>query len=175
MQIKQKQNKKLLESKSATVALRKMATEKSKQAVASLESELELLKAEATANEKKLELRAKYSSRLDETIQTKKDEVMTQTKILQSGSDQKEAQNNGPDVMEYILQKAEIYELQETIKTLERKIEIAVGNQKLRSSDQYQVSRRSTFISLDPGDVVNNHQKTICTNSQLLWATNIDL
>jgi hypothetical protein len=133
MQIKQKQNKKLLESKSATVALRKMATEKSKQAVASLESELELLKAEATANEKKLELRAKYSSRLDETIQTKKDEVMTQTKILQSGSDQKEAQNNGPDVMEYILQKAEIYELQETIKTLERKIEIAVGNQKLRS------------------------------------------
>ena len=153
MQIKQKQNKKLLESKSATVALRKMATEKSKQAVASLESELELLKAEATANEKKLELRAKYSSRLDETIQTKKDEVMTQTKILQSGSDQKEAQNNGPDVMEYILQKAEIYELQETIKTLERKIEIAVGNQKLRSR------RRSTFISLDPGDGVSNQRR----------------
>ena len=135
MQIKQKLNKKALESKSATVALRKITTEKAKQAISSLESELEVLRNKSASNEKKLELRKNYSARLDEMIATKEEDVKTQKRVLmekQSSSSQEsqqcDRQKSGPDVMQYIMHKAEMYELKEAIKTMERKIEIAEGN-----------------------------------------------
>ncbi|KAL3797355.1 hypothetical protein HJC23_010481 [Cyclotella cryptica] len=138
MQIRQKENKNLSETKSAQVALYKIATEKAKQHILSLQSELEVLKSKAAANEKKLELREKFSSRLDEITQVKQVEVKALQDVLTGNetSDDiittaRHAQTNGLDIMRYITQKAEIHELQKKIKTTERKITIAKGNRKL--------------------------------------------
>jgi hypothetical protein len=145
MQIKQKQNKKLLSDKSAAVALRKIASEKAKQSILALQSELEVLKATTASNEKKLELREKYSSRLDEMIRAKLEEVRIQKNVLKDKDaiDRDEAVSNGPDVMQYILRKAEIFELLDCIKTMERKIEIAKGN--IRNSKCREIQAADSF------------------------------
>jgi hypothetical protein len=167
MQIKQKQNKKLLTDKSAAVALRKIAAEKAKQLIVSLQSELEVLKSKALSDENKLEVRTNYSRRLDVLIKAKQEEVKIQKSELkdkqvqnpdqtqggpdiikakleevkiQKSSDQTQG---GPDVMQYILRKAEIYELQECIKTMERKIDIARGN--LRNSRCRAIQANTSF------------------------------
>lgn len=128
MQIKQKQNKKLLADKSASVAMKKIATEKAKQSITSLQSELEVLKSKTASNAKKLELRKKYSLRLDELIQTKQEEVSIQKRVLKEKEYASSKAQSGPDVMQYISRKAEIHALQESIKTVQRKIEIAKGS-----------------------------------------------
>ena len=128
--MKQKRNKRLLTNRSAAVALRKIATEKAKQSIQSLQSELQVLKSTSTANDKKMELRMKYSSRLDEMIHAKLQELKVQKHALKEKETSASSDDGGggPDVMQYILRKAEIYELQESIKSMERKIEIARGN-----------------------------------------------
>ena len=71
----------------------------------------------------------KYSSRLDEMIHGKLEELKVQKHALKEKetSASSDDGSGGPDVVQYILRKAEIYELQESIKTMERKIEIARG------------------------------------------------
>lgn len=150
MQIKQKENKKLLTDKSAAVALKKMATEKAKQSILSLQSELDMLKAESCSNAKKLELRRNYSSRLDDLINSKQQEVKIQKGVLKDNeSADSESSQGGPDVMQYIMRKAQIYELQESIKTMERKIEIARGSRK--NSRCRESSQGSNSFHWQPG------------------------
>lgn len=145
MQIKQKQNKKLLTDKSAAATMRKIATEKAKQSILSLQSELKVLKSKAASNKKKLELRDKYSLRLEETIQAKLEEVKVQKNVLENRdpSSNSDSNESGPDIMQYIGQKAKIYELRESIKTMERKIEIAKGN--LKTSRCQEVGVNESF------------------------------
>ena len=142
MQIKQKQNKKLLTDKSAAAAMRKIATEKAKQSILSLQSELEVLKSKSASNEKKLELREKYSSRLDETIQAKLEEVKIQKNVLKDreSSSSSHPKEGGLDIMQYIGQKAKIYELRDSIKTMERKVEIAKGSLKTSRCQEIRVN-----------------------------------
>ena len=145
MQIKQKRNKKVLESKSAKVAFRKISIEKSKKKTTDLQTKLDNLKSKASSNEKAVEIREKYLERLDEMICDKKKEIETERRVLSeqqagmkansvidsSTNSKAEAKELGPNVMEYILQKAEMYELREGIRTLERKIDIAEGRERL--------------------------------------------
>ena len=117
------------------MALRKIATEKEKQSLLSLQSQLQVLKSTSAAYDTKMELRLKYLARLDEMIHAKLEELKVQKHALEDkesascSDDGKGGENSsGPDVMQYILRKAEVYELQESIKTMERKIEIARGS-----------------------------------------------
>ncbi|KAL7535533.1 hypothetical protein ACHAXR_006552 [Thalassiosira sp. AJA248-18] len=145
MQIRHKQNKQTLEAKASKVALRKIAFEKSKQKIDTLQAQLQELKAKAHSNEKAVVLREAYSERLDELVYSKEDEVDGLKNILKNKDDPSqmlEDEPSGPDVMEYIMQKAEIYELRETIKAMERKVEIAKGNSKFQRKEE---SRQSSM------------------------------
>ena len=134
MQVRQSQTKKDLESVASKVALRKVSFEKSKQRVEVLHARLQDVKAKALANEKAVALREAYLERLDEEVYAKEDELDGLKNVLKNRADPTqvlEDEQTGPDVMEYIQQKADIFELRETIKVMERKVELANGRRKL--------------------------------------------
>ncbi|KAL7525983.1 hypothetical protein ACHAWF_001586 [Thalassiosira exigua] len=157
MKIRDKQNKKLLEAKASKVALRKITFEKAKLKVDALQTQLQEVKSKADSNEKAVAMREAYLERLDELIYSKRcapfntdlapivffltsnykeDEVDGLKNALKNKADPSQIlddEPSGPDVME-----AEIYELRETIKAMERKVEIAKGNKLLQKRNSRQ-------------------------------------
>eukprot|EP00569_Conticribra_weissflogii_P020108 CAMPEP_0171427320 /NCGR_PEP_ID=MMETSP0881-20121228/4534_1 /TAXON_ID=67004 /ORGANISM="Thalassiosira weissflogii, Strain CCMP1336" /LENGTH=333 /DNA_ID=CAMNT_0011946963 /DNA_START=24 /DNA_END=1022 /DNA_ORIENTATION=+ len=124
LQIQQKKNKRILESKSATLAFRKMAMEKTKQKVKALQDQLEDLKRKASANEKAIEMRRKHLARLEETLEVERRRKKVSESNQRDGTLASGEVCGGPDVMEYIQQQAEIYELRDQIRKMELKLEI---------------------------------------------------
>lgn len=103
MQIRLKQDKKVLEAKASKVALRKIASEKSKQKIDALQAQLQELKSKSKSNEKAVALREAYLERLDELVYAKEDEVDGLKNILknkESPDQVLEDEPTGPDVME---------------------------------------------------------------------------
>ncbi|KAL9179568.1 hypothetical protein ACHAXT_008858 [Thalassiosira profunda] len=131
MQVRQNQAKKDLESVASKVALRKISFEKSTQRVDALHTRLQDVKAKALANEKAVALREAYLERLDEEVYAKEDELDGLKNVLKNRADPTqvlEDEQTGPD---YINQKAAIFELRETVKVMERKVDLAKGRRKL--------------------------------------------
>ena len=103
MQIRHKQNKKLLEAKASKAALRKIAFEKYKQRIDILQEQLQELKSKSNSNEKAIVMREAYLERLDESVYSKEDEVDGLKNVLKNkeSPDQiMEDEPTGPDVME---------------------------------------------------------------------------
>ena len=103
MQIRHKQNKKVLEAKSSKVALRKIAFEKSKQKIETLQAQLQELKSKSGSNEKAVVMRETYLERMDEVVYSKEDEVDGLKNVLKNKEDPSQIMEDevcGPDVME---------------------------------------------------------------------------
>ena len=103
MQIKHKQVKKQQEALASKVALRKIAFEKSKQHIDTLQLKLQELKSKCNSNEQAVVMREAYLERLDEMVYSKEDEVDGLKNILNMKNDPKqilEDEATGPDINE---------------------------------------------------------------------------
>ncbi len=98
--------------------------ENTKHKVKELQDQLEDLKLKTAANEKATEIRRKHLARLEEKIKVEIIRKKASEVNTGEGTQDKSTACEGPDVMEYIQQQAEIYELRGQIRKLERKIEI---------------------------------------------------
>jgi len=127
MQIKLKQSMKVLESKAAKLSLEKISYEKAKQRIDMLQSQLHDIKSKVEKNKLAIVMREAYIERLDERVYAKEDEVDGLKNVLNNKKSPDQILEDeviAPDINEYIMQKKEIYELRESIKTMERKVEI---------------------------------------------------
>jgi len=96
-----------------------MAMEKTKQKVKALQDQLEDLKRKASANEKAIEMRRKHLARLEESLEVERRRKKVSESNQRDGTLASGEVCGGPDVMEYIQQQAEIYELRDQIRKME--------------------------------------------------------
>jgi len=118
---------KVLESKAAKLSLEKISYEKAKQRIDMLQSQLHDIKSKVEKNKLAIVMREAYIERLDERVYAKEDEVDGLKNVLNNKKSPDQILEDeviAPDINEYIMQKKEIYELRESIKTMERKVEI---------------------------------------------------
>ena len=128
MQINQKQSMKVLETKAAKLSLEKISYEKSKRRIDKLQSQLHDIKSKFEKNKQAIVMREAYLERLDDQLYAKEDEVDGLKNVLNNKKSPDQILEDevvGPDINEYIMQKKEIYELRESNKAMERKVEIA--------------------------------------------------
>ena len=103
MQIRLKQVKKQQEALASKVALRKIAFEKSKQHIDTLQLKFQELKSKCNSNDQAVVMREAYLERLDEMVYSKEDEVDGLKNILNMKNDPKqilEDEATGPDINE---------------------------------------------------------------------------
>ena len=139
MQIRQKQNKKLLATQTSKVALRKIALKKTQQKTESLQGQLDELNTKSKLIKRGIAMREAHMERLDESVYSKEDEVDGLKNVLKNKAspDQiMEEEPTGPDIMAYIQTKAQIYELREKIKAMERRAEISKGDTKIKQQKE---------------------------------------
>jgi len=146
MQIKRKQTMKELETKASKLSLEKISYEKAKRRIDKLQSQLRDIKSKVEKNKQAIVMREAYLERLDDQVYAKEDEVDGLKNVLNNkkAPDQiLEDEVVGPDINEYIMQKKEIYELRESIKAMERKVEIATIQKKQSDKQRVVPSRQS--------------------------------
>ena len=138
MSIELKGTMKVLETKAAKLSLEKISYEKSKQRIDKIQSQLHDIKSKVEKNKQAIVMREAYLERLDEQLYAKEDEVDGLKNVLNNRKSPDKILEDevvGPDINQYIMQKKEIYELRESIKAMERKVESATL-QKKRSDKQ---------------------------------------
>mmetsp|Transcript_58183 Transcript_58183/g.86492 ORF Transcript_58183/g.86492 Transcript_58183/m.86492 type:complete len:258 (-) Transcript_58183:291-1064(-) len=129
LQIENKQFMKNIDEKNKELTKLKMIARRASNELGELQNELSEIKKERNTQTKAMHVRQKQSQRLGDGIAALKNEIHFSKRSLEMIRAKHEKKmdkiENEPELMEYVQQKAEMYELRDAIKVWERKVEIA--------------------------------------------------
>mmetsp|Transcript_58182 Transcript_58182/g.86491 ORF Transcript_58182/g.86491 Transcript_58182/m.86491 type:complete len:128 (-) Transcript_58182:291-674(-) len=118
-----------IDEKNKELTKLKMIARRASNELGELQNELSEIKKERNTQTKAMHVRQKQSQRLGDGIAALKNEIHFSKRSLEMIRAKHEKKmdkiENEPELMEYVQQKAEMYELRDAIKVWERKVEIA--------------------------------------------------
>jgi len=125
LQIENKQYVAKIEERNDELLKLKMTTGNTVQVLNNLKRKLNNLISESEWLKNEIKTRTELCGKIKEDNKRVQDEIVKASRSNKTLSTQNEAAQDMPEVLDYVKQKAEMYELQQAVKNWERKVEIA--------------------------------------------------